>query len=121
MLTLLPALVLAAAPAPPVAPVPARDPGLTLQQKAGLRCAAAFAIVQRDRNAGTAAHPGYPDMEVRGKEFFVRTGAQLMDELGIDRGQVQGLILAEVAALDASRGLEDVRPGCLLLLDASGL
>lgn len=96
-------------------------PALNLQQQTSLRCAAAFALVHRDRNAGMANYPDYPDMEVRGKEFFVRAGAQLIDETGIDRAQFERMILAEIEVLEQQQRLADVMPGCLLLLDASGI
>lgn len=99
----------------------AEPPALTLQQQTSLRCAAAFALVHRDRNAGTASYPDYPDMEVRGKEFFVRAGAQLIDETGIDRVQFESMILAEMEALSGEQRLAEIMPGCLLLLDASGI
>jgi hypothetical protein len=96
-------------------------PQLTLQQQTSLRCSAAFALVQRDRNAGTADHAEYPEMEVRGKEFFVRAGAQIMEETGAGREQFEAMVFAEIEALSEPQRLAEVMPGCLLLLDASGI
>lgn len=94
---------------------------LTLPQQTGLRCAAAFALVERDRANGASLHPAYPDLKTRGKEFFVRTAAQVMDETGSSREQVQQMIQSEAKDLSQPGRLADVMSGCLLLLDASGL
>lgn len=94
---------------------------LTLPQQTSLRCAAAFALVERDRASGGSAYAAYPDLKVRGKEFFVRTAARVMDETGSTREQVQQLLQGEVEILSQSNRLEEVMPACLLLLDASGL
>lgn len=100
---------------------PAAPVELTLQQQTSLRCSAAFALVQRDRNTEAATHPDYPEMDVRGKEFFVRSGAQIMDETGINRGQFEDLVYAEIDILAEPGKLAEVMPGCLLLLEASGI
>ena len=94
---------------------------LTLPQQTSLRCAAAFALVERDRANGTSAYGTYPDLKVRGKEFFVRTAARVMDETGSTREQVQQLLQGEAEELSQSDRLREVMPACLLLLDASGL
>lgn len=96
-------------------------PQLNLAQQTSLRCSAAFALVQRDRNGGTDKHPDYPEMEERGKEFFIRTGIQLMEETGIGEAQYEELIFAEIDSLSAPQKLAEIMPGCLLLLDASGI
>ena len=77
--------------------------------------------MHRERNAGREGYSEYPDMEVRGKEFFVRAAAQVMDETGMSRDQVETAIYAQVDALSDPQVLTDVMPGCLLLLDASGI
>ena len=96
-------------------------PQLNLAQQTSLRCSAAFALVQRDRNGDRNSHPDYPEMEERGKEFFIQTGLQLMAETGIGEAQYQELIYAEIDSLSAPQKLAEVMPGCLLLLDASGI
>ena len=100
--------------APTVAP-------LTLPQQTSLRCAAAFAVVATRQQRGDAAVRAWPAMNPRGKEFFVRAGAQLMDETGITRAQLSALFSAEATALQDEQKLAEVMPGCLLLLEASGI
>jgi hypothetical protein len=61
-------------------------------------------------------------MAERGQEFFVRTTARLMDELGADRRTIMGLVMREHAALaETPEQLDEVMPACLMLLDAAGL
>lgn len=86
-----------------------------------LRCSAAFAIVARQQADGRAEAKRYPAMEPRGKEFFVRASAQLMDEAKLTREQVQAALQAEAKDLSAPGKLDAVMPACLLSLDASGL
>ncbi len=120
MIELLLASLLAVAGQADAPPTAAARP-LTLPQQTSLRCAAAFALVESDRAAGSASHAGYPELRVRGKEFFVRTAARVMDETGSTREQVQQMLQSEVAGLSQPGRLGEVMPACLLLLDASGL
>ena len=95
-------------------------PDLTLEQASGLRCSVAFGLVHRAQRDGELTH--YPVMAERGQEFFVRTTARLMDELGADRETIMGLVVREHEEFGGSpERLDEVMPACLLMLDASGL
>lgn len=116
------ALVLAALPLPLHAQTAPPLPGLSLEQETAVRCGAAFAIVSNEQARGGALAVRWPVLGTRGREFFVRTGARLMDETGATRPQVQALfaraassLRADPAALPAR--LESLRTPCLGLLD----
>lgn len=96
-------------------------PQLNLQQQASLRCGAAFAVIAIRQDRGDAAVKGWPAMHPRGKEFFVRAGARLMDETGLTREQLGTLFAAEAEAFKDEKKLAEAMPGCLLLLDVSGI
>ena len=97
-------------------------PKLSAQQAAALRCSAAFGLVAEGQARGDEASLSYPALGERGKEFFVRSAARLMDELALDRAGIQTLVSLEAQKLWDEEGLlEDVMPSCLTLLDASGL
>ncbi len=113
-------LAIAAAMLPVSAPAQDRT-ALTLQQQTAVRCAAAFAIVADAQARGRADAQAYPPLADRGQEFFVRMAAQLMDDRDLSREQVADLIQAQAQALWDENAIEAVMPGCLLLLDASGL
>ncbi len=92
-----------------------------------MRCSAAFAITAGDQQRGAAKAAQYPPLQQRGREFFVRTGARLMDEQHLDRAQAQQRIKAEVARLQAETAAAPdpaaaydavIRP-CLALLDVT--
>ena len=101
--------VASAAPAAPL-------PDLTLEQSV------AFGLVHKAQRAGEDGAAGYPVMAERGQEFFVRTTARLMDELGADRRTIMGLVMREHTALaETPEQLDEVMPACLMLLDAAGL
>lgn len=104
-------LALQAAPAPP----------LTMQQRTSLRCSAAFAIVAEGQANGNADALEFPALGKRGKEFFVRASAQVMEEAGLNRAQIRAVLSAEAQALWDEDKLAEVMPACLLLLDASGV
>jgi hypothetical protein len=114
-------LALQSAPAQPLAPQ-APAPALSLEQQSGLRCAAAFALVAQAQSAGNAEALEYPALGQRGREFFVRTAARLIDETALDRDGVARLLSAEAARLAQEDGaLDRAMPPCLMLLEASGL
>lgn len=108
------ALALAAAPATPA-------PRLTLPQQTALKCASAFAIGARAQRDGDPIASGWPPLAARGKEFFVRVMAQLMDDTGLDHDAVAALARDQARMLSDKRKLADIMPSCLTLLDASGL
>lgn len=107
------ALALQAAPAEPAA--------LPQDSRALLRCAAAFALVARGQAEGDAEAKAWPDLAIRGREFFVRALAQLMDETGRDRAAIAALANSEAQALTASGDVSRIMPSCLLMLEATGL
>jgi hypothetical protein len=104
-----------AAQTAPVEPAP-----LTLQQTTALRCSAAFAIGAALQGRGIATD--WPPLATRGREFFVRASAQVMDETGRSRDAVASTIAEYARPLAAERAVLDAAmPPCLLLLDASGV
>jgi hypothetical protein len=122
-LSSLAALALLSAAAASAAPPPAAlaDTGTAL------RCAAAFGIVASEQSRGTASALAWPDLRVRGKEFFVQLGARMMDEERLDRAAMQARYKAAVdklqsesiAAPDPAAVVRAVMEPCLGLLDAT--
>ncbi|WP_338447167.1 hypothetical protein V5F89_05100 [Pelagerythrobacter marensis] len=120
--SIFPALaLLAVSPALAQASAPRADVPLDVSQRTALRCSVAFALVAEGQARGDPAMAAFPQLGERGREFFVRTAARIMDQTGLDREAVAGLLAAELEDLRAGGALEDVMPPCLLLLDASGL
>lgn len=115
------AAILALLAAAPLAAQPAPTPSLTIEQRTGLRCAAAFAVTAQAQARGDAEARSLPALGTRGREFFVRFSAQLMDDTGLTRDAVAALLTAEAQALGAQGSVREVMPACLLLLDASGV
>ena len=103
--------------APSASPAPA---ALSLHQRTMLRCSAAFAMLSARQAAGQAT-PGAPDLGTRGREFFVRASAQVMDETHADRAAIAAALKGEAQGLVGTGRLEAVLPPCLIMLDASGL
>ena len=114
---LLPLAFMQAAPAAEPAPAVA----LTLDQQAALRCSAVFAIVSAGQDRGDADALAYPALGTRGREFFVRSMARIMDDTGLDREQIGRLAGAQAQELRDRGTISDAMPACLLMLDASGL
>ena len=110
-------LALAAAPA--LAQQPA--PRLTDEQQTLLHCSATFALVSGRQHAGDKEALAFPDITLRGREYFVRALVQLMDEAGLDHDTVAKLVQAEAARLQDSPDLLKQMPACLASLDASKL
>ena len=114
---------LAAQPAPAVPP---KLPELNAEQKAQLTCSAVFAIVASDQARGEEAALRFPPLKVRGREYFVRFGAQTIDQTGASRDAVKVLLEGEVerlqtlaAALGDPQGtLSRTLQPCLPRLDA---
>ncbi|MEQ1542850.1 MAG: hypothetical protein ABL926_11400 [Novosphingobium sp.] len=101
---------------------PADLPKLTLDQETAVRCSAAFAIVSSEQARAAPLAAGWPVLGQRGREYFVRTGARLMDETGATRPQVQALFARSATELRGNGGglaqrLESLRRPCLSLLD----
>lgn len=121
---LVPALLLCALPAS--AQSPAAPLNLTLAQETSLRCSAAFGLIAYDQKRGAPGADAFPPLGTRGREFFVRTTARLMDETGASRETVQALLKVRVdelqkGAIEAANPAEFVGRtvrACLPLLDA---
>jgi hypothetical protein len=121
MTRLLPVLALALAAAPAVAQQPAPRPRLTDEQQTLLHCSATFALVSGRQHAGDKQALEQPDVTTRGREYFVRALAQLMDDAHLDHDTVVKLVQAEAAQLQDSPDLLKEMPRCLASLQASGL
>ena len=118
-------LPLAAQDAPATGPAAAETalPTLTLEQRSSLRCGVAFGLIAKGQAEGDARAAAYPAMEPRGREFFVRTMAGLMDDHDLTREQANKLAFETTMTL-MNEGLEEreaMMPNCLLLLEASGV
>lgn len=118
---LAPLALLLAAPALAQAPAPEQGPpgALSLQQSTALKCSAAFAIGAAMQARGEGSE--WPALAQRGREFFVRVSAQIMDETGRTRDQVAAELTGQAKSLGEPGALAAAMPPCLLLLDASGL
>jgi len=91
---------------------------LTADEHGALRCAAAFAMVSAAQARGDAEARKFPPLAQRGREFFVRLGAQLMDAAGLDEAGVKAAAQAEASDLRRSGGPQLAMPFCLRVLDA---
>ncbi|PKP92062.1 MAG: hypothetical protein CVT75_08290 [Alphaproteobacteria bacterium HGW-Alphaproteobacteria-14] len=100
---------------------PTQTPALSQENRALLRCAAAFAVVSQRQAIGDPAAGQWPDLATRGREFFVRAMAQLMDQTGLDRDGIAWLAGFEAKALRDSGETDRLMPSCLLMLEASGV
>jgi len=94
---------------------------ITQENRALLRCAAAFAVVSSAQAKGDAQALQWPDLGTRGREFFVRAMAQLMDASGIDREGIARLASAEARTLSDNSEVGQIMPSCLLMLESSGI
>lgn len=115
---LAPAAALAAAP--PAAQV-AQPAPLSLEHRMLVRCSAAFALVSHRQALGEEWALAYPALNQRGREFFVRASAQVIDEARMDRTQVAGVLAAEAQSLGEVERIREIMPACLAALDATGL
>ncbi|MEO6062160.1 MAG: hypothetical protein ABIQ99_09495, partial [Thermoflexales bacterium] len=62
-------------------------------------CSAVFAIVASDQARGEESALHFPPLKVRGREYFVRFGAQTIDQTGASREAVKALLEGEVERL----------------------
>ncbi len=114
--------VLMSAQAPAAAPTAVGEPvKLSMEAQAALRCSAAFALVSYGQAHGEESAAKWPDLDTRGREYFVRVMAQLIDETGRDRDQVAALAQAEAQRLLDAGEVDRVMPACLTMLENSGL
>lgn len=123
------AMLIAAAPAAPGmaqahSPASGEMP-LTAEQRAAVRCSAMFAIVAAEQQRGDVDALALPPLGQRGREYFARTGAMLIDA-GMSREQAAAT-LADAArqwgqeagdAGDPGSAAAAVVGSCLTLLDA---
>lgn len=112
MLTALAAITLAAAPA--------AEPVLTPPQAAALRCGVVFALGAKLQEEKLPLSLAWPPLGTRGKEYFVRVTAKLMDDTKASRETLSAMAMRQVPALGSPAALAEAMPGCLPLLDASG-
>ncbi len=94
---------------------------LSSENRAIVRCSAAFSLIAYGQESGNADAQKWPAMSERGREFFVRALAGLMDETGLNRDGVSELVANEAQALINNGNLNDVMPACLLMLETSGV
>jgi hypothetical protein len=105
------------------------QPRYTLEQRMQLRCSAVFAVVANEQQRGVASAQAYPPLGERGREYFARTGARLMDDLKLTREQAAESLRSEVEALqkdaaasaDPAAYVDSLMQPCLSALEASGL
>lgn len=97
------------------------EPQLSQEHTAMLRCSAAFALVSYGQANGDEAAKAWPAIDPRGREFFVRSLAKIIDDTGMTRDQVSQLAEAQAQRLLDADLLDSVMLGCLLMLDASGV
>lgn len=121
---------IAAFAAAPLAAQPAislPSPKLTLAHQTALRCSAVFATVAADQARGLPYAAVYPPLGQRGREFFVRSTAKLMDDTGATRAQVTALAQRSLADLQAGlarapnrvAALGAIMTPCLSILDGA--
>jgi len=115
-LALVAAVLPTVAPAASAASVAARP--LQPDERMGLRCGAAFALVAAGQARGDAAMKAYPPMATRGREFFVRLSAQLIDDAGLTREAVAAAAGQEADDLRRNGGPGPIMPVCLRILNA---
>ena len=122
--------MLALAAAALAVPAAAQDgPSMSPEQAMMLRCSAAFATLAGEQARGDPGAVAYPPMKARGREYFVRATAQLMDALHLTREQIADRVRAEAAAQQHARAaaadpaayVQGVLQPCLAGLEASGL
>lgn len=108
-----------------VAPLPAvtaesGETNLSLENRSLLRCAAAFALVTRAQKDGQESAMKWPELGDRGREFFVRAMAQVMDQTGYDREGIARVAGVEAQQIQDSGELDKMMPACLVMLENSG-
>jgi HEAT repeat protein len=96
-------------------------PSLDAEQQALVRCAAAFALVSHGQDIGNEAAGKWPKLGERGREFFVRSLALLMDQTGLGREGIAALVAEEAQRLWDTGETDKVMPACLLMLEGSGV
>ncbi|MGB3472131.1 MAG: hypothetical protein WBA51_15035 [Erythrobacter sp.] len=93
---------------------------LTSENRAVIRCSAAFAIVGA-RQVRDGDKSQWPEIGTRGREFFVVAMAGMMDEHALGREQITKLVRDEAIRLNEAKEVDTVMPACLLMLQSSGI
>lgn len=99
---------------------------VTLDQEAALRCSAVFAIVSAEQAHKDPVAASLPPLGNRGREYFVRTTARLMDESGATREHVRAMFRSRydqvrstlTTARDPVAARRSMLEPCMALLDA---
>ena len=94
---------------------------LSQENRAVIRCSAAFALVGARQARGGESGKQWPEITVRGREFFVVALAGIMEERGLGRDQISQLVRAEAERLNREKQVDAVMPACLLMLESSGV
>ena len=124
---LAPLALILALTAPAAAQAPrAAEPSLSLGQETALRCSAVFGIIAGEQARKAPGANAYPPLGQRGREYFVRNAARLMDETGATREQVAAMMQSRVRQLqsktanspDPFAAVKAALTPCLVLLDA---
>ena len=89
---------------------------LSLEHRMLLRCAATAAMVAAAQEAGDPKMADYPDMRERGREFFIRTSVQVMDEARVSRETVEARLFTEARDIRAAGTVHQMMPVCLPLV-----
>ena len=100
---------------------------LTLEQETALHCSAVFAIISREQAQHAPVSETLPHVGARGREYFVVTTAQLIDQTSATHQQVAALFKSRHAqALSGLTGVADpvtaraaMLEPCLVLLAAT--
>lgn len=108
--------LLALALAAPAAAQSSDGAALSLDQRMLVRCSTVFAMVAAQQEQGFEGAGRYPAMGERGRDFFVRASAQVMDEAGLTIEQLDALMREEAEEIVAGDQLETMMPICLTLL-----
>ncbi|MEO1969338.1 MAG: hypothetical protein ABGW87_11565 [Sphingomonadaceae bacterium] len=116
ILALASALALAAAPAQAT---PA--PQLNSAQQTSLKCAITLSIGTELQRRGDKVATGWPPLGDRAREFFVRVMAQLMDDTGMTHDDIAALVREQSKALADKSVVSRAMPGCVELMDKSGV
>jgi len=93
---------------------------ITTEDRAALRCSAAFALVGA-RQAQQPGESAWPEITTRGREFFVVSLASIMEERGLDRPAIERVVRVEAENLVKNDEVDKIMPACLLMLQAAGL
>ncbi|MBY6218810.1 hypothetical protein [Qipengyuania aquimaris] len=125
-LILLAALVHPASLAAQETDAPVDLPALTLEQQTNLRCGVVFGIVDGYQSRNDERALAYPTIAPRGREFFVRTTAKIMEDERFTRPVIVSHVGRQMASLETDgehdfEAIDEIMPACLSLLDASGL